>query len=165
MRLATVLRLRTKFPFWLFPQMWLKPFPAFLPLSVSVSVRQTDRTRSGVSYLGGVPVQTSSALPQDASGIGPHRYGVGNPARCRPCSGRQPLRLAPISGATSIMRLTSAIRLQSVFWFKVAFRCLRCHPMLCKSLRVRFGVDSIPSALTILSITCQLSGNVRRLIF
>ena len=67
--------------------------------------------------------------------------------------------------ATAVLRasasrfsiLASAIHLQSV-WFNAAFHCFRCHPMLCKSLCVRFFVDSNPIAPTtfqILSWACS----------
>jgi hypothetical protein len=46
---------------------------------------------------------------------------------------------------------TEAAKLRSVCWITTAFRGLRCHPLTCMSLKIRLNVDSIPSALTILT--------------
>jgi hypothetical protein len=47
-----------------------------------------------------------------------------------------------------LLDLGPAIHLQSVFWFKAAFHCFQCHPMLCKCFDLHSFADSNPSALT-----------------
>jgi hypothetical protein len=42
----------------------------------------------------------------------------------------------------------AALYLRSVCWITTAFRGLRCHPLTCMLLNLRFSADSIPSALT-----------------
>jgi hypothetical protein len=46
-----------------------------------------------------------------------------------------------------------ALYLRSVCWITTAFRGLRCHPLTCMLLNLRLSADSIPSALTNVSIT------------
>jgi hypothetical protein len=58
------------------------------------------------------------------------------------------------ANAPKRVRLTtdeSALYLRSVRGIITAFRGLRCHPLTCIVLKIRLSVDSIPSALTIIS--------------
>jgi hypothetical protein len=46
-----------------------------------------------------------------------------------------------------------ALYLRSVRWITTVFHGLRCHPLTCMLLKIHLTADSIPSALTIFSIT------------
>src|SRR5580700_11584932 len=72
---------------------------AFLPLFFSGDLRRTARTRSGAFYLDAVPTQTFPAVPEGSQENGLLPPDVGILERCRPRSGRPPLRLAHTSHA------------------------------------------------------------------
>jgi hypothetical protein len=69
-----------------------------------------------------------------------------------------PTRHSPQSAICCDLRL-SALHLRSVCVPVVAFHSLRCHPWPCMSLKLRFVMDSIPSALTI--VFNNLRGQIR----
>jgi hypothetical protein len=56
------------------------------------------------------------------------------------------LRTWAVPGALRLERANSALHLRSVCLLKAAFCGLRCHPLTCMSLNLRFQADSNPFA-------------------